>query len=260
MPVDNEVYDRDADNWRNANHFLSMLVPLARPRAEYVHRVLAANVDRRPSSIDLLDLGCGGGLLAEHMAKYGYRVTGVDPSARSVAAADRHAKEAGLAITYQAGRGESLPYETSTFDAAYSLDVLEHVDDVARVIAEVRRVLKPGGVFVFDTINRTLVSKLAAIKIMQEWRLTRVLPTDFHDWHKFIKPRELKHMLQANGFRAGEFAGLTFAANPLRYVSLLRRRRRGSATYLEIGEYLADHLRIGRNMSVSYAGYAVNSV
>jgi 2-polyprenyl-6-hydroxyphenyl methylase / 3-demethylubiquinone-9 3-methyltransferase len=181
----------------------------------------------------------------------------VDPSPRSVAAAHRHAEEMGFPIAYVAGRGEALPCDTAAFDAAYSLDVLEHVDDVARVIAEVQRVLKPGGVFVFDTINRTLVSKLTAIKIMQEWRSTRVLPPDFHDWHKFITPRELKDLLQANGFRVAKFVGLTFTANPLRYVSMLRRRRRGLATYLEIGEYLADHLRIGRNKSVSYAGYAV---
>src|SRR5436190_15804398 len=159
MPVDNDVYNRDADKWRDPNHFLSMLVPLAIPRVQYVHRVLTEQSQLTPKSIQVLDLGCGGGLVAEEMARLGYCVTGIDPSERSIAVARTHAHDAGLAIDYRSGAGESLPFEDTTFDAAYCLDVLEHVSDVDKVIAEIQRILKPGGVFVFDTINRTLRSK-----------------------------------------------------------------------------------------------------
>jgi 2-polyprenyl-6-hydroxyphenyl methylase / 3-demethylubiquinone-9 3-methyltransferase len=190
------------------------------------------------------------------MARLGYCVTGVDPSERSIAVARAHAHEAGLAIDYHVGAGECLPFEASTFDAAYCLDVFEHVNDVEKVIAEVQRVLKPGGVFVFDTINRTLRSKLLAIKIMQEWPSTSVMPPNFHDWNKFIKPNELKALLQQHGLEPGEFIGFAARGNPLKHIQMFRKRRRGLVNFSDVGRYMAEHLAFGKDLSVSYAGFA----
>src|SRR5262245_16118361 len=120
-----------------------MLVPLAVPRVHYVHRVLTEKARRDPKSTRVLDVGCGGGLVAEEMARLGYTVTGVDPSEPSVAAASSHARHEGLRITLTVGSGEALPCRTAAFDAVYSLDVLEHVEDLDGVIVEVRRILKP---------------------------------------------------------------------------------------------------------------------
>lgn len=256
MPVDNHVYDREADKWRDPSHFLSMLVPLAIPRVQYVHRVLTEQSQHTPKSIQVLDLGCGGGLVAEEMARLGYCVTGIDPSERSIAVARTHAHEGGLAIDYRSGMGETLPFETSTFEAAYCLDVLEHVSAVEKVLAEIQRVLKPGGVFVFDTINRTLRSKLFVIKIMQDWQVTSVMPPNFHDWDKFIKPNELKAMLVQQRLEPQEFIGFAARGNPLKHIQMFRKRKQGVITFGDLGRYLAEHLAFGKDMSVSYVGFA----
>jgi 2-polyprenyl-6-hydroxyphenyl methylase / 3-demethylubiquinone-9 3-methyltransferase len=136
-----------------------------------------------------LGRGCGGGFLAEEFARLGFDVVGVDPSAVSIEAARAHAAASSLNIDYRVGAGEQLLVEDGMFDVAYCCDVLEHVSDLDRVISETARVLKPGGLYLFDTVNRTLQSKLVAIKIAQEWPLTRVVDTPMHDWQMFIKPR-----------------------------------------------------------------------
>jgi 2-polyprenyl-6-hydroxyphenyl methylase / 3-demethylubiquinone-9 3-methyltransferase len=256
MSVDNDIYNRDGDKWRDPKHFLSMLVPLAGPRVQYVHRVLTEKAGLNPTTIRVLDIGCGGGLVAEEMTRLGYTVTGVDPSAPSIAAAQLQSRQNGLEISFVVGSGEALPCETSAFDAACSLDVLEHVDDVDKVVAEVVRVLKPGGIFVFDTINRTFLSRLLVIHIMQNWSWTSIMSPNFHDWKKFVKPNELKDVLHAHGLRVGEFVGFAPHGNPLKHLQMLRRLKHGIITYRELGQYLADRLVFGRIMCVSYAGYA----
>ncbi len=107
----------------------------------------------------VLDLGCAGGFMAEALTGKGARVTGIDPAPQAIDAARRHAEHSGHTIRYDVGVGESLPYADEAFDAVVCVDVLEHVSDLFRVLAEIERVLKPGGVFLFDTINRNLFSK-----------------------------------------------------------------------------------------------------
>ena len=118
-------------------------------------------------------------------------MTGIDPSAESVATARAHAESEGLEIEYTVGAGEQLPFPDESFDIAYCCDVLEHVDDLDRVLAETSRVLKPGGIYLYDTINRTRRSKLVVINLMQEWRSTALMEPNLHDWDMFIKPSEL---------------------------------------------------------------------
>src|SRR4029077_14954625 len=135
-----------------------------------------------------LDVGCGGGLMAEGGTRLGFRGVGIDPSAGSIATAEAHARASGLEIEYHVGRGEELPFSDGSFDLVYCCDVLEHVAEPERLIAEASPVLRAGGVYLFDTINRTIPSRLVMIKLFQDWGPTRFMPPKLHDWRSFIKP------------------------------------------------------------------------
>jgi 2-polyprenyl-6-hydroxyphenyl methylase/3-demethylubiquinone-9 3-methyltransferase len=137
-------------------------------------------------------------------------------------------------------------------------DVLEHVDDLDRVVREISRVLKPGGVFFFDTINRTLRSKLVAIKLAQDWRLTRLIPRDVHVWEKFVRPRELTLAMEKHGMPKCELAGLSPAMNPIIAIIALAQRKIGAISFATLGSRLK--LKQSRDLSVSYMGFAVRSL
>ncbi len=192
MPVDNELYNQMGDIWWNENEVFSTLLLWLNPvRFGYFRQILLEKLKVDPRGKETLDVGCGGGLLAEQFARLGCKVTGVDPSERSLATARAHAQQSGLDINYLVGVGEHLPFADAAFDIVYCCDVLEHVSSLEQVISEIARVLKPGGIFCYDTINRTLLSKLVLIKMAQEWQATRFMPPNLHDWQQFIKPREL---------------------------------------------------------------------
>ena len=188
MSVDNDLYDRMAASWWDASGFLHVLAALNPARFGYMRRVLVEVLHLPPAGLRVLDVGCGGGLLAEEFARMGCTLTGVDPSAASLAAARAHAAARGLSIDYLRALGESLPFAGGSFDVAYCCDVLEHVSDVSRVVGETARVLRPGGVFFYDTINRTLQSRLIVIKLLQDWPWTAMMPPRLHDWRMFIRP------------------------------------------------------------------------
>ena len=175
MPVDNDVYDRLGGSWWEESSPLNLLHGITPGRFGYFRDVLTRQPETRVRGLRALDIGCGGGFLAEEFAALGCQVAAVDPSPVSIAAARGHAAGRGLDIDYRVGAGEQLPFRDSAFDLAYCCDVLEHVSDLDRVVSETARVLKPGGLYLFDTINRTLKSKLLVIKAMQQWPLTRVL-------------------------------------------------------------------------------------
>lgn len=154
----------------------------------------------------VLDLGCAGGFMAEAMAARGAFVTGIDPASQAIDAARSHARAMGLQIDYAVGIGEELPFPAAVFDAVVCVDVLEHVADLDQVIAETARVLRPGGVFLFDTINRNALARLATITIAED--VLRLLPRGTHDPGKFIKPRELRRAMEAAGLVPGPMTGL----------------------------------------------------
>jgi 2-polyprenyl-6-hydroxyphenyl methylase/3-demethylubiquinone-9 3-methyltransferase len=254
VPVDNLLYDRLAGGWWDERGFLRALAALNPARFGYMRRVLMEELHLRPTDLRVLDVGCGGGLLAEEFARLGCAVTGVDPSGESLAAAREHAAAQGLAIEYERSVGEALPCAAESFDVVYCCDVLEHVDDPGQVIAETARVLKPGGVYLYDTINRTLLSRLLVIKLLQEWRWTALMPPHLHDWSMFIRPAELERMLQHHGLQPAGLKGLKPRANPLRVLRALRRRRRGLLSYAEAFERM--DLGESSDLSISYIGYA----
>jgi 2-polyprenyl-6-hydroxyphenyl methylase/3-demethylubiquinone-9 3-methyltransferase len=256
VPIDNDYYDRVAAGWWDESQPLSMLLTGLNPgRFGYFRAVLTRRLGIEPRGATALDIGCGGGFQAEEFARLGCRVTGVDPSALTLEAARAHAHQSGLEIEYRLGAGEHLPADDAGFDIAYCCDVLEHVDDLERVIAETARALRPRGVYFFDTINRTVLSKLVAIKLMQEWKPTRVFDTNLHDWNRFIKPEELQTVLTRHDLHLQEVVGLVPGGKPLGILKAFAGLKRGTMTYGDLGRALKA--RAGKRTSISYMGYAL---
>lgn len=183
----------------------------------------------------VLDLGCAGGFMAEALTQRGARVTGIDPARAAIAAARAHAKASALDISYDIGVGEDLPYADAGFDAVVCVDVLEHVANLDRVLAEVARVLAPGGTFLFDTINRNALARLVTITFAED--ILRILPKGTHDPALFITPAELREAMTRAGLGAHRLTGLgprgitrrgdlTFGALPFTWVQYMGLARK----------------------------------
>lgn len=201
MRNDLTIYDRVADQWWSDEvRWVRTLKNLVPGRLKWFDR----HIDWPGKAI--LDLGCAGGFMAEAMARRGAIGTGIDPASAAVEAARRHARSSGLPITYDVGVGEALPYVAEGFDAVVCVDVLEHVADLGKVLSEVARVLRPGGLFLFDTINRNPLSRFATITMAEN--ILGLLPRGTHDPHLFIKPHELRQGLTKAGLIAGPTQGL----------------------------------------------------
>lgn len=255
MPIDNALYNHAGDTWWDESHCLGMMRTALNPgRFAYFREVLTQRLGWTLQGTPTLDVGCGGGLLAEEFARLGCAVTGIDPSEPSLATARAHAQQAGLTIAYRAGAGEALPFADAAFDLVYCCDVLEHVSDLNAVIGEIARVLRPGGVFCYDTLNRTLRSKLVAIKLFQEWRYTSFMPPCLHDWALFIKPQELLALLGRHGLQNRDLVGLKPQPNPLQLLRLLRRHKRGVLPSRVFARSVA--MQRSNDISVFYMGYA----
>jgi 2-polyprenyl-6-hydroxyphenyl methylase/3-demethylubiquinone-9 3-methyltransferase len=256
--VDNGVYDRLGGSWWDETSPLNVLHGSVTPgRFAYFRDVLSRQFGTALSGLRVLDVGCGGGFLAEEFATLGCRVTGVDPSSASIDAARAHAARRGLRIDYRVAAGEELPAPDAGFGLVCCCDVLEHVSDVDRVISETARVLESGGLYLFDTINRTRASKLFAIKAAQQWRLTRLTDVAFHAWDMFITPAELAAILERHGLAVGETTGLGARATPLAVLRSLASARLGRITYGE----LSRRLNVGQvsSTAISYMGYATKT-
>ena len=253
MP-DNDLYDRLADTWWEEGAFLNLLKTGANPvRFGYIRHVLVDELKMDPASLRVLDVGCGGGLLAEEFALLGCQVTGIDPSARSLKVARTHAKDAGLDINYRPGAGEALPVPDAAFDVVYCCDVLEHVTDVDATLSEVARSLQPGGVFFYDTINRTRRSRLIFIKASQDWKATAWADPGLHDWDHFIRPDELDESMRQAGLQPRDRVGFT-PKSPIAVLLAFRARAKGRINYAQLGARL--NLRTSRDISGSYGGWA----
>jgi 2-polyprenyl-6-hydroxyphenyl methylase / 3-demethylubiquinone-9 3-methyltransferase len=252
--VDNDLYRRKGDAWwdDDCGEFSTIRFFVNPVRYGYFRRVLEREGARPGAAV--LDIGCGGGILAEEFARDGFRVTGIDPAPESIETARTHAAASGLEITYEIGSGEHLPFSDASFDHVACCDVLEHVDEVERVIGEIARVLKPGGLFFYDTVNRTCMSRIAVIKVMQDWKATAFAAPNSHVWDKFIKPRDLVRILRRSGLRNRQMRGISIRRGPLGAWLGFRRRVNGKIGFKELGEYLG--FRESRDLSVSYMGYA----
>jgi len=206
-----------ADTWWDVNGPFRPLHKFNPVRIEILKKRFAKHFNRslsgeRPfEGLRLLDVGCGGGLISEPMAKLGFDVTGVDASEKNVAIAQNHAERMGLPIQYKATSPEKLTQDTASFDAVLSLEVVEHVADLDFFMKAAAAPLCSGGFMGLATLNRTLKS-LALAKVGAEYIL-RWLPIGTHNWSDFVKPYELeKHIINA-GLNSAEYIGLSF--NPL---------------------------------------------
>jgi 2-polyprenyl-6-hydroxyphenyl methylase / 3-demethylubiquinone-9 3-methyltransferase len=257
MPIDNDLYNRMGEGWWEEENPLNILHGITPGRFAYFREILTNRLGLDPGDLRALDIGCGGGFVAEEFARLGCQVVGVDPSEVSIETARRHAAATGLDVDYRVGTGEQLPVADGEFDLAYCCDVLEHVADLDAVISETARVLKPEGIFLFDTPNRTLASKLIVIKVMQEWRLTRFIDAALHEWAMFIKPEELVMILSRHGLRIGEIVGLGPRLNKRLVLLNFIRANRGSISYGELSRRL-DAGQV-KNTSISYMGFATKT-
>lgn len=254
--IDNEMYKTRGDRWWNEDESAATLRYFINPiRFAYFQRILAGRPVTERDRLTVLDVGCGGGFLSEEFARAGFAVTGVDPAGESVECARRHAAESGLRIDYRQGSGEAIPFADATFEIVLCCDVLEHVDAIEPVLREIARVLKPGGLFFYDTINRTFSSYVGAIKILQDWPWTAQHEPRGHVWWKFIKPRELHEAMARAGLAHVEDRGIAPTAAVPVILANLRRRVKGKISFRDLGERIA--FRESDNMSASYMGYAV---
>ena len=254
--IDNDLYHADGDRWWQSDSPLYLIQSSVNPaRVGYFKKKLFVELKMNPQGKAALDVGCGGGILCEEIARLGFAVTGIDPSAHSLQIAAGHAQAGSLRINYKKGTGEAIPYPDNSWDIVFCCDVLEHVRDVPKVIAEISRVLKPGGVFCYDTLNRTFLSKLVAINISQAWKRWAFAPPNIHVWEMFIKPEELKSLLGQNNLQWKEHRGMRPNVSFLKFLSHLRKRARGMLTYKDLGERL--FAVESRNMDIMYMGYAI---
>jgi 2-polyprenyl-6-hydroxyphenyl methylase/3-demethylubiquinone-9 3-methyltransferase len=204
---DQSIYEDNAQAWWvGSKKFMRLLANQVPARLEYFDRIAPDW-----QGVKVLDLGCGGGFMAEALAWRGARVTGIDPSLASLEAAQQHARSQGLDIIYRTGVGESIPLESQSVDRVVCVDVLEHVQDVEKVLNEVHRVLRPQGIFFFDTVNRNWLSRFIIITLAEN--VVKALPRGAHDAARFIRPIELQRQLERNGFTVDRrtFSGMKAA-------------------------------------------------
>jgi 2-polyprenyl-6-hydroxyphenyl methylase / 3-demethylubiquinone-9 3-methyltransferase len=253
--IDNNLYNAEGDIWWKDDTVLHLLKTSVNPwRAGYQENAIKKlGID--PKGKTALEVGSGGGILTEEIARMGFTTTGIDPSSQSIITASNHAKANGLHINYDKGIGENVPYSDNSFDAVFCCDVLEHVRDLPKVISEISRVLKPNGIFFYDTLNRTFVSKLVAIKIWQQWKRWAFMPPNLHVWEMFIKPAELKELLAKNGLDWKEHIGSSPNISIPKMLSYLRKRAKGEWTFEDLGKNF--WLIESNDMNILYGGYAV---
>jgi len=186
-------------------------------RLEYIRDRILAHFGRDAAGpqplagLRLLDIGCGGGLVAEPMARLGAAVTGADAGERNIGVARLHAEQGGLEIDYRCTTAESLVAAGEQFDVVLSLEVIEHVADPAGFMAACGQLVKPGGLLIAATLSRT--PRAYALAILGAEYVLRWLPRGTHDWRKFLKPHELARLIRDAGLVVRDVAGASY--NPL---------------------------------------------
>ena len=230
-------FSRLAAEWWDPNGKFAVLHKFNPVRLAYIRDHATARFGRDPNrpkplkGLKLLDIGCGGGLLAEPMARLGADVVAIDPSATNIATATVHAEEAGLAIDYRAAAAEEVSAAGEQFDVILNMEVIEHVIDPAAFTAVCAGMLKPGGVMFVATLNRTLKSFAFAIigaEYVLGWR-----PRGTHHWEKFITPEELDRFLEQAKLRRSDITGVIY--NPL--TGSWARSRDTDVNYMLVAEH-----------------------
>jgi len=216
---ENEVafFAKIADSWWDPRGPFKPLHQLNPTRLSYIRREVTQHFDLKNEEtspfmgLRLLDIGCGGGLISEPMCRLGADVVAVDASEKNIKTASLHAEQGGLKIDFRCNTAEALAEAGEQFDVIINMEVIEHVADVNAYLTACSNLMKPGGIMLLSTINRTTKAYLFAI--IGAEHLLRWLPVGAHDWNKFLKPEELAAAVEKVGFTASAPTG--FIMNPL---------------------------------------------
>jgi 2-polyprenyl-6-hydroxyphenyl methylase/3-demethylubiquinone-9 3-methyltransferase len=216
-PVEHEKFSKLAEEWWNPKGKFKTLHKFNPTRIAFIREKIINHFDiakdeKKPfKNINLLDIGCGGGLLSEPMAKLGANVTGLDVVEKNIKTASTHAKNQGLKINYIHSTVEKISEKDEKFDVILNMEVIEHVSDVNLFINSCNKILSENGIMIFASLNRTLISyglAIIGVEYILGW-----LPKGTHDWSKFITPDELKILFSSNGLKIDEIIGMKY--NPL---------------------------------------------
>lgn len=225
-PAEVAKFEAMAAEWWNPHGKFKPLHQMNPCRLDYITQQIAAEFDRDLSAplpfegLRLLDIGCGGGLLSEPMARLGAEVIGADAAPRNIPVAKLHAEQSGLAIDYRNTTAEALAAAGERFDVVLNMEVVEHVADPLAYLTACRELLKPGGLMICSTLNRNPKSFAMAI-VGAEW-VMRWLPKGTHDWSKFITPDELYDLIRKAGLDPVDRKGMVF--NPVSWSWSLSAR------------------------------------
>jgi 2-polyprenyl-6-hydroxyphenyl methylase/3-demethylubiquinone-9 3-methyltransferase len=212
-----ERFAKLAGDWWDAKGPFKPLHRINPVRLTYIRDRLCKRFGRDPktasslSGLAILDIGCGGGLVSEPLARLGATVTGIDPAPENIEAAKAHAEGARLKIDYRAATVEEIAAGGASYDAVLLLEVVEHVPDVPGFLKLVAPLVKPDGVMVLSTLNRTF--KAYALAIIGAEFILRWLPLGTHNWDRFVRPEELRAALSGAGLALTDLTGMVY--NPL---------------------------------------------
>jgi 2-polyprenyl-6-hydroxyphenyl methylase/3-demethylubiquinone-9 3-methyltransferase len=207
-------FARFASEWWDPHGKFRQLHRLGPARLTFIRDCLMRHFGRNAgdaralAGLAVLDVGCGGGLISEPLARMGATLTAIDPAEENIEAARRHAEAQGLPINYRTGSAEDLVAEGASYDALVCLEVLEHVPNARAFLTTCASLLHPGGAMILSTINRTL--KAYALAIVGAEYILRWLPAGTHQWERFITPDELARDLASTGLVPLEFRGLVY--------------------------------------------------
>ena len=216
-PVEIEKFRRMAEEWWDPRGKFRPLHRFNPVRLGFLKERLCRHFGRDPKAdrplagLRLLDIGCGGGLVAEPLTRLSAEVVGIDATARNVEVARVHAAEGGLTIDYRHAAAEDLAEAGESFDTVLALEIVEHVASLDAFVAASARMVRPGGLMVVATLNRTL--KAFALAIIGAEYVLGWLPRGTHDWKRFVRPSELEAAMRASGLALAETAGVAF--NPI---------------------------------------------
>jgi 2-polyprenyl-6-hydroxyphenyl methylase / 3-demethylubiquinone-9 3-methyltransferase len=219
-PAEVERFRRMADEWWDAKGKFRPLHKLGPARLTFIRDEIVRHFGKESGGLKplaglrVLDIGCGGGLVSEPVARMGAKVTGLDPGEENILAARAHSEPQGLDIDYRVGLVEDLAAAGETFDAVLCLEVVEHVPDVGAFVKTCASLVRPGGVMILSTINRNI--KSYALAIVAAEYILGWLPRGTHQWERFVTPDELTRFVMDAGLARPRFSGMSF--DPLRDV------------------------------------------
>ncbi len=213
-PAEVERFSALAEDWWNPAGKMAPLHKFNPVRLAYIRDRAAERFNRDPKRLDclkglrILDIGCGGGVLSEPLARLGAHVVGADPSEANIAVARRHAAQSDLIVDYRCTTAEALADRGERFDLVLAMEVVEHVADVGEFVRRCAEMVKPGGLMIAATLNRTV--KSFALAIVGAEYILRWLPRGTHRWDKFVTPNELEIALEQAGLRAIDERGVVY--------------------------------------------------